>query len=82
MKKKNRILSLHFSINEIAIIGNTFLFRYKEAYEKLEEKKKSEGKYEGLCYLENDTGAIGKRTPSVPYRSRTYDRLLLRMFCH
>lgn len=74
MRKKNRILSLHFSINEIAIIGNTFLFRYKEAYEKLEERKKSEGKYEGLCYLENDTGAIGKRTPSVPYRSRTYDR--------
>ena len=75
MRKKNRILSLHFSINEIAIIGNTFLFRYKEAYEKL-AKKKSDGKYEGLCYLENDTGAIGKRTPSVPYRSRTYDRLI------
>lgn len=74
MRKKNRILSLHFSINEIAIIGNTFLFRYKEAYEKLEEK--SEGKYEGLCYLENDTGAIGKRTLSVPYGSRTYDRLI------
>ena len=76
MRKKNRILSLHFSINEIAIIGNTFLFRYKEAYEKLEEKKKSKGKYEGLCYLENDTGAIGKKTLSVPYRSRTYDRLI------